>query len=107
MPGLNRTGPMGTGPMTGKQLGRCTGSTHDTSENELRNFRRGFRSRSGRIGRKGFRFRWRNPYWNYPENIRQNDSDETLLQNEMRVLKNQLSKIEKELGKIRKAKNGD
>ncbi|WP_372933520.1 DUF5320 domain-containing protein [Mariniphaga sediminis] len=107
MPGLNRTGPMGAGPMTGKQLGRCTGSTHDISESKSRNFRRGFHSGSGRVGRRGFRFRWRNPYWNYPKNLCQNSSDETLLQNEVWVLKDQLMRIEKELKKIRKAKNED
>ncbi|MCF8231851.1 MAG: DUF5320 domain-containing protein [Bacteroidales bacterium] len=39
MPGFDRKGPEGRGPMTGRKLGKCTG--HDTDEKENREDIRG------------------------------------------------------------------
>lgn len=105
MPGLNRTGPAGAGPMTGRQLGRCTGNAEDFPERGYRNFRRGFRDGFGRKGGRGFGFRWGNPYGYYHEDFSPGVSDETLLENEARSLKDQLSCVEKELERIRKSTN--
>jgi len=42
MPGLDRTGPMGNGPMTGRRLGYCSGyvgtqKPSETNQNEITN----------------------------------------------------------------------
>lgn len=34
MPGLNRTGPSGQGPMTGRRMGRCTNYSANLRTNE-------------------------------------------------------------------------
>jgi hypothetical protein len=104
MPGLDRTGPTGAGPMTGRQLGRCAGNVEDFPGRGYRNFRYGFRRGFGRGVGRGFGFRWGNPFGYYPENFVPDVSDETLLENEARTLKDQLTRVEKELEKIRKGK---
>ena len=65
MPGLNQTGPMGQGPMTGRRMGRCTNldanasnqtetPRDDANENRPENVQaRGFGLGRGR-GRRGF-----------------------------------------------------
>jgi len=75
MPGLDQTGPMGKGPMTGWKMGRCTnfgagnknqaGTSGDSSEDTMtgefqgRGFGRG-RGGRGRFGSgRGFRNRFR------------------------------------------------
>ena len=107
MPGFDRTGPAGAGPMTGRQLGRCTGNTGDIPGSGYRGFGRGFgrgfRGGFGRGAGRGFGFRWGNPFGYYgPE-----ASDETLLENEARTLKDQLSFVEKELEQIRKDRGNE
>ncbi len=105
MPGFNRTGPTGTGPLTGRQLGRCAGNETDFPGRGYRNFGHRFRSGFGRGGGRGLRFRWGNPFGHYPEEFAPDVSDETLLENEARTLKDQLLHIEKELENIRKNKS--
>ena len=73
MPGLNQTGPMGQGPMTGRRMGRCTnyeastnrGNTapsENQTERQQENFdNRGFGSGRGRGGR-GYGFGFRNRF---------------------------------------------
>lgn len=62
MPGLNQTGPMGQGPMTGRRMGRCTnfgasfrnsdGAKENTNGNLPEDFYgRGFGYGRGRCGR--------------------------------------------------------
>jgi hypothetical protein len=34
MPGFDKTGPQGQGPMTGRRMGRCSGRIKDTKETE-------------------------------------------------------------------------
>jgi hypothetical protein len=70
MPGFNRRGPMGEGPMTGRRIGRCTGygsniektetTRNQRSEDIPEYFPRGFGFGRGRAGRgfgRQFRFR--------------------------------------------------
>ncbi|MFW5756839.1 MAG: DUF5320 domain-containing protein [Tangfeifania sp.] len=102
MPGLNRKGPTGAGPMTGRQLGRCAGNKEDFSGRRFRNFRRGSRGGFGRRSGQGFGFRWGNPFGHYHDDFAPGVSDETLLENEARMLKDQLSHVEKELERFRK-----
>ncbi|MBW8331070.1 MAG: DUF5320 domain-containing protein [Prolixibacteraceae bacterium] len=37
MPGLNQTGPMGQGPMTGRRAGRCNPSVKENNNDEIKN----------------------------------------------------------------------
>jgi hypothetical protein len=106
MPGFNRTGPTGSGPMTGRQLGRCTGNDTDFPERGFRNFGRGFRGGFGSGRGRGLGFRWGNPFGHHHDDFATGVSDETLLENEARTLKDQLSHIEKELERIKKG-NGE
>ena len=56
MPGTDRTGPRGDGPMTGQGIGRCTGRGVGNAENR-RGFGRGFSQGGGRFrtaGRRGW-----------------------------------------------------
>jgi len=108
MPGFDRTGPAGAGPMTGRQLGRCTGNVTDVPGRGYGygGFRRGFRGGFGRGRGRGFGFRWGNPFVDYTGDYIP-VSDETFLENEARSLKDQLTHIEKELDKIRKEKKED
>lgn len=104
MPGFNRTGPTGTGPMTGRQLGRCTGNETEFPGKGYRNFGRRFRGGFGRGRGRGLGFRWGNPFGHYYDDFASGVSDEALLENEVRTLKDQLSHAEKELENIRKSK---
>jgi len=57
MPGLNQTGPMGQGPMTGRRMGRCTNfgsnfrNTDETKENPNENLPEEFNGRGFGYGR--------------------------------------------------------
>ncbi|GAB4261409.1 MAG: hypothetical protein Kow0079_17930 [Vicingaceae bacterium] len=78
MPGLNQTGPLGQGPMTGRRMGRCTNfganlknlsaetNSNQTNENFPENFlgrRLGFgRGRGGRGWEMGRQNRFRGGY---------------------------------------------
>ncbi len=59
MPGFDRTGPMGEGPKTGRQLGRCGGKQQvqdaeiDQDQQTIRGRRLGAGRRANRGGRKG------------------------------------------------------
>lgn len=50
MPGLNGTGPMGQGRMTGRGLGDCSGNYSDAGDYNMRGFGRGYRMGRG-VGR--------------------------------------------------------
>lgn len=63
MPGGDRTGPLGTGPMTGRGAGYCAGYPIPGSANPIGG--RGWfgRGRGFGRGRAGFGRGWRHPYW--------------------------------------------
>ncbi len=96
MPGFDRTGPAGQGPMTGGRQGDCTGS----------DFRRGAGRRfNGRgLGHNslfgfgyGFRHGFRNQNrWNVAD-----QSEKRVIENEITTLKDQLSALEKRLAEIK------
>ena len=100
MPGGDKTGPSGMGPMTGRQMGYCTANDYPNYIAQNLNFR----SFRGGSGRGGNRQRWFN-YENMPfENIPV-ASEKTLIANEINVLKDQLSALEKRLSGINKGEN--
>jgi hypothetical protein len=109
MPGLNKTGPQGSGPMTGRKLGLCNDNNSDVqprgNRNRAGNFRRKPGWGAGRRGGRGFGFRRGNPFAGGPGYYEDATAGEASLENEVRVLKDQLSEAEKELEQLRKEKN--
>ena len=99
MPGGDKTGPEGFGPMTGRRMGYCVGNDRpgfaDLTSGYGRRFGRGFRGGFGRGRGRGFGFGRDYGYYS-DENI-PNVSNKTLIENEMRILKDQLSVLEKQL----------
>ena len=99
MPGGDRTGPAGEGPMTGRRIGYCVGNDHPgfvyLHPNWGRGYGRGFRGGFGHERGFGFGFRRRDGNF-YLESI-PNVSEKTMIENEIRILKDQLSSLEKQL----------
>ena len=87
MPRGDKTGPRGSGAMTGRGMGYCSDNNQSETRNQGFGFRRamgnGFRNR---FGNRNFS---RGQFSDYPEN-------ESLI-NEIANLKEQLSSIEKKL----------
>ncbi|MDA3886609.1 MAG: DUF5320 domain-containing protein [Candidatus Delongbacteria bacterium] len=100
MPRGDRTGPNGNGPMTGRQMGNCTG----TDQNYGRGNGGGFARGGGRNGRRvlgrgnGAGFGFRNGYNDFVPNV----SDKTLLENDIKILQDQLKSLEKQLTEAKK-----
>jgi len=102
MPGGDRTGPAGSGPMTGRRMGICaTGESSDfrNFSGSGRGFGRGFFGGRGRgFFGAGFRRGFGNVgNWGNPE-----PSDKSSIENEINVLKNQLLSLEKKLSETEK-----
>lgn len=94
MPGGDRTGPSGQGPLTGRRMGYCV--CEDRSSYMLNS---GYGYGRGRGFRRGFGPGRGMGYGNfYQENIT-DVSEKTLLENEIRILKEQLSSLENRLSK--------
>jgi hypothetical protein len=101
MPGGDRTGPSGEGPITGRGMGYCRGNdypgTKSSQWNPGRGFGRGFQRGPGFGRGRGFRFR--GGIGNYYDDIGPDVSDKTLIENEIRILKDQLAALEDRLSK--------
>ncbi len=101
MPGRDRTGPSGFGPMTGRRMGFCADNSNLNYSNRGFGYGRGDRGGLGfgggfRYGRGyglGSRFGYGNGYIESTPNV----SDKTIIENEIRVLKDQLSSLEEQL----------
>ncbi len=89
MPGFNRTGPQGNGPMTGRRMGYCA----DNENQSGGFFGRGGRFGMGRGSRGGFGMGRRG---NLDNNII-DSSEKSSLENEISTLKDQLSSLVKEV----------
>lgn len=97
MPGGDRTGPSGMGPMTGRRMGYCTG--YDHSDYGFQNY--GFRNYRGGGAWRGNRRRWfAQP--NYPYESLPEEREQSVIENEIGILKNQLSMLEKRLDSLKK-----
>lgn len=88
MPGGDKTGPGGTGPMTGKKMGYCSGNDFEGSQPAGRGM--GWRRGAGR----GFGLRFRG---GVKENTIRNASANPLL-DEIKSLKERLNFLEKNQG---------
>jgi len=98
MPRGDKTGPAGTGPMTGRQLGYCSGNDTPGFTNHGFGFGGGFRRNMGfgRSFRRGYGTRNQRYYQEDIPNV----SKKTLLENEIKILKEQLSNIEDQLSQL-------
>lgn len=101
MPGGDRTGPNGLGPMSGKRMGLCAGYTRPGfySYGFGRGVGRGFGRRNWPRGR---RFWLRQDFYNPPVEINQED-EKTYLENiaqnleeELKIVKEKLKDLSKE-----------
>ncbi len=107
MPRGDKTGPMGNGSKTGRGLGYCTGNNHPGFENNFI----GFGRRNGRRFGKGYRhtngygrgnaYRFRHGVTNFTEEIISDAKEETLIQNQINILKDQLDSLEKKLQNLK------
>ena len=119
MPRGDRTGPLGEGPKTGRQMGYCTG--HDGPGYVNLHWRRGPGFGPGRgLGRgpgRGFRYGWGDGYgrgfgpepgFGYGRVYGEipGVSEKTLIENEIRMLKDQLSSLEDHLSKLKEDDDG-
>ncbi len=95
MPGRDRTGPSGFGPMTGRRMGFCADNDNQYYSNRGLGYGRGNRGGFG-YGR-GYGLGNRYGYGNM--NIENNPSvsDKTIIENDIRILKDQLSSLEEQL----------
>ena len=95
MPGRDRTGPSGFGPMTGRRMGFCVDNDNQYFSIRGLEYKRGNRGGFG-YGR-GYGLGYRYGYGN--KNIENNPSvsDKTIIENEIRILKDQLSSLEEQL----------
>ncbi|NOZ48178.1 MAG: DUF5320 domain-containing protein [Chlorobi bacterium] len=92
MPRGDKTGPNCEGPMTGRRMGFCTGNSRPGFENNFARYGNGYGrgfvygARHNTGFRHGYGF--------------SNVSEETLLENEIRILKDQLTNLESQLSKL-------
>ncbi len=112
MPGLDGTGPMGAGPMTGRGLGYCNpaGVSYGWPRLGL-GLGRGFRGGLGFRGRF-FRAGWYGapyyaPYYGNPYGYSVSAKDEaTMLRNEANAMKEQLDAINRRIQELESGSSG-
>lgn len=100
MPGLDRTGPVGTGSMTGRQQGMCTGNENvgfGFGGGRGRGFRGGL---GGNGGGRGFRVGSQQG-WAQNQAV-QNVSNQQAIENEVSYLNKRLEGLKKQLQEIKK-----
>ncbi len=99
MPGRDKTGPEGIGPLTGRQMGLCVENERGAFSNSGRGYGRGFGRGGGRgfgYGRglgRGFGY----GRGNFVDENSPNVKEKTLIENEIRILQDQVSSLEQQL----------
>ena len=91
MPGRDRTGPSGSGPMTGRRMGFCADNDNQYFSNRGLGYQRGNKGGFG-YGR-GYGLGHRNINFENNPNV----SEKTIIENDIRILKDQLSSLEKQI----------
>lgn len=108
MPGGDRTGPLGMGPMTGRALGNCTGHANRGRMNYAPERCYGGWGRGGRWGGRG---RDRGFGWFTPAPYAYFATDEThritRLEEQARYLEDSLKAIRKEITEVKSRKGSD
>ncbi|MEN8223991.1 MAG: DUF5320 domain-containing protein [Bacteroidota bacterium] len=104
MPGRNKTGPQGDGPMTGRGLGLCAGNSNQGNAGSFGRYasHQGYRHGRGFGHGRGMGYRNREIYNRYADEFVPEISQETMLENEARILKEQLTLVEKRLSDFKK-----
>ena len=99
MPRGDRTGPLGEGPRTGRQMGYCAGNEHPGYVYRNLNPGAGFgrQFRGGYAGGRGPGFGFRHGQRGFLRSVPWEVSEKTLIENEIRILKDQLSALEMRL----------
>ena len=96
MPGGDKTGPEGAGPLTGRRMGNCSGNSNQEMYTGF-GFGRGMRNRAKRefnlSSGRGFGR-------NLSDSGNQNISYNETIEEEVKMLKEQLSTLEKKLEKL-------
>ncbi len=111
MPGGDRTGPLGRGPMSGRALGYCGGYNTPGYANPRfgRGFGRAFRGRGRGFWLRGYNdpYQFDRPYRAYPQPTR--DEEKAYLEDmiksleeEMKLIKDRLHELSKEKKEVTK-----
>ena len=93
MPGRDRTGPSGSGPMTGRRMGFCADNDNQYFSNRGLGYQRGNKGGFGYGRGYGLGYRYRNINFENNPTV----SEKTIIENDIRILKDQLSSLEKQL----------
>jgi len=100
MPGGDRTGPEGIGPMTGRRMGFCAGNEEPGNfYNPGFGFRTGRGFRAGNRGRMHRRSYWRDDQLSQRKGLAVTDRD--LINTEIKALKAQVEYLEERLNKLK------
>lgn len=101
MPGSDRTGPVGRGPMTGRAAGFCAGYP---SPGYSQRFGRGWGRGMGRgFWGRGRRY-WDREYFNPPINQLEPHEEKIYLENLIKNLENELQEVKNRLQELSKEK---
>ena len=103
MPGGDRTGPLGYGPMTGKALGFCTGNPNLGYANPGfgRSYGRGFGRGVWGRGRGFWRQNYREPMYT-PQPFNRNIYQPTSIDEEKAYLEDMIKNLEEDINNLRK-----
>jgi len=100
MPGGDRTGPLGEGPMTGRQLGYGAGyNSPGFTKGPGGGLGRGFFGRGSRFGR-GYRRGFFNWDWRASESVENQPDSINQLKSEIQYLQNGLTSIQERLNTL-------
>ena len=103
MPRGDKTGPNGIGPTTGRKLGYCVGNNQAGFENNTYERGNGFgRGNRGNNRGQGNGYGYKHGYNATNTNHLVGIKEETLIKNEINVLKDQLENLENRLKTISK-----
>ncbi len=110
MPGGDRTGPLGRGPMTGRAAGRCSGFSGPGYANpDVPRYGRGFgfgRGRGRGFGRGfwGRRYYYDEPYPSETPVEQTTDQEKAYLESTIKSLEAELKSVQRRLQELSKAK---
>lgn len=116
MPGFDRRGPMGSGPMTGRGMGLCNAQTADGIREEFprsvnrpglgmrRGFARGFGGGYG--GGFGAGYGARRGYWQSGTQVNAPVDEMNLVRDEVQTIKGTLTRLEERLAALSKSGAG-
>jgi len=107
MPGGDRTGPMGAGPMSGRRMGYCAGYSNPGYANPVSGYGGWFGHRGGGYGYRHWYYATGQPGWmrarNWPSYVPPSgESELSLLKEQSNWLRDQLAEIERRIDQMEK-----